>query len=230
MPCICSFTTPAFDSRYCHKSQYNATDHEQVSTEQSRILTRNKGATPSRGWVAGRLWKPPPSPPPRPGWLAGWRAPGKQPKYVVHHCTASSHAWYGYGDGFARVGGSATFQEHPYLILQVALPSGPPIKTKNTKHRITASDICSTANVVVTDVNLRVHNCPQFEIYTIHIAIYTPRHPSKEHLRLQLLMPTLVGHGDATTMHRQLCWVIVHLDHQVRIPTRANNPKPHPDA
>ena len=56
----------------------------------------------SCGWVAGRLWKLPP-----PGWLAGWLAgaPGKQPKYVVHHCTASSHAWYGYGDGFARVGG-----------------------------------------------------------------------------------------------------------------------------
>ena len=77
--------------------------------------------------------------------LVGWRAPGKRPKYVVHHCSASSHAWYGYGDGFARVGGgSATFQEHPYLILQVALPSEPPIKTKNTKHRITASDECST--------------------------------------------------------------------------------------
>ena len=59
------------------------------------------GAAPSRGRVAGRLWNPPPPP----GWLAGWRAPRKQPKYAVHHCTASSHAWYGYGDGFARVGG-----------------------------------------------------------------------------------------------------------------------------
>ena len=30
------------------------------------------GAAPSRGWVAGRLWKPPPLPPPPPaGWLAG---------------------------------------------------------------------------------------------------------------------------------------------------------------
>ena len=40
------------------------------------------GAAPSRGWVAGRLWKPPPPPP---GWLAGWRAPGKHSKYVVYH-------------------------------------------------------------------------------------------------------------------------------------------------
>ena len=39
-------------------------------------------------------------------------------------------------------GGSATFQEHPYLILQVALPSEAPIKTKTTKHRITTSDVC----------------------------------------------------------------------------------------
>ena len=44
-------------------------------------------------------------PPPPLGWLAGWRAPRKQQKYVVHNCTASCHAWYGYGDGFARVGG-----------------------------------------------------------------------------------------------------------------------------
>ena len=137
------------------------------------------------GWLGG--FGNPPLPPP-PGWLAGWRAPGKQPKYVVHHCTASSHAWYGYGDGFARVGGVGHLSS-PYLILQVALPSEPPMKTKNTKHRITALDVCSTANVVVTDVNLIVHNCPQSEIYTIHIAIYIPRHLSKEHLRLQLLIP-----------------------------------------
>ena len=139
------------------------------------------------GWLGG-FGNPPPSPPPPPwlaSWRAGWRAPGKPPKYAVHHCTASSHAWYGYGDGFARVGGSATFQEHPYLILQGALPSEPPIKN----NRITALDVSSTANVVVTDVNLRVHNCPQSEIYTIHIAIYIPRHLSKEHLRLQLLIP-----------------------------------------
>ena len=33
------------------------------------------------------------------------------------------------GMGLQGWGGSATFQEHPYLILQVALPSEPPIKT-----------------------------------------------------------------------------------------------------
>ena len=82
-----------------------------------RFSLFNSGAAPSRGWVAGRLWNPPTPPPPPPaGWLAG--APGKRPKYFVHQCTASSHAWYGYGDGFARVGrGSNTFQEHPYLII-----------------------------------------------------------------------------------------------------------------
>ena len=82
----------------------------------------------SRSWVAGRLWNPPP---PR---LAGcWARPRKKAK--MQHFTASSHAWYGGGHGFARVGGgSTTFLEHPYLILQVALPFEPPIKTKNTKY------------------------------------------------------------------------------------------------
>ena len=40
------------------------------------------------GWLGG--FGNPPLPPL--GWLAGWRAPGKRSKYVVHHCTASSHA------------------------------------------------------------------------------------------------------------------------------------------
>ena len=103
----------------------------------------------------------------------GWRAPGKQPKYVAIVPPLLTHGM-GMGMGLQGWGGSATFQEHPYLILQVALPSEPPIKTKNT--RITALDVCSTANVVVTDVNLRVHNCPQSEIYTIHTILpHTPR-------------------------------------------------------
>ena len=62
------------------------------------------------GWLGG-FGNPPPSPPP--GWLAGWRAPGKQSKYVVHHCTASSHAWCAYGDGFARVGGVGHLSRTP---------------------------------------------------------------------------------------------------------------------
>ena len=149
--------------------------------------TFNYGGAAAR-WLGGFG---PPSPR---GWLARWRAPGKQPKYAAH-CTASSHAWYGYGFGFARVGGggSATFQEHPYLILQVASPSEPPMKIKNTKHRITASDECSPTNALVADVK-GLPQIPQstqlssIRIYTIHIALYIPRHLSKEeHLRLQLL-------------------------------------------
>ena len=89
------------------------------------------GAAPSRGWVAGRLWNPPPPSPPSPpllGWLAGWRAPGKQPKYVVHHCTASSHAWCAYGDGFARVGGVGHLSRTP-------LPHTPSCLAFGTSHK-----------------------------------------------------------------------------------------------
>ena len=35
----------------------------------AQIIDKPYGAAPSRGWVAGRLWKPPPPP-----WLAGWLA------------------------------------------------------------------------------------------------------------------------------------------------------------
>ena len=150
------------------------------------------------GWLGGF------GTPPLAGWLAG--APPENSQNTS--CTIVPHLLthgMGMGMGLQGWGGSATFQEHPYLILQVALPSEPPIKTQNTKHRITASNVCSTANVVVTDVNLKVHNGPQSEIYAIHIAIYIPRHLSKEHLRLQLLMPKLVGHGDATTQCNSNC-------------------------
>ena len=34
-----------------------------------KIFPEHSGAAPSRGWVAGRLWKLPPHP-----WLAGWLA------------------------------------------------------------------------------------------------------------------------------------------------------------
>ena len=122
--------------------------------------------------------------------LAGWLARSQKtakirsaPLYRLFSPMVWVWGWVCKGGG-----GSATFQEHPYLILQVALPSEPPIKTKNTNHRITALDVCSTANVVVAHVNLRVHNCPQSEIETIHIAIYIQRHLSKEHLCLQLLI------------------------------------------
>ena len=79
-----------------------------------------RGAEPPQflGWS---IWCPP-------GWLARWRAPGKQPKYVVHHCTASSHAWYGYGYGFARVGGVSHLSRTP-------LPHTPSCLAFGTSHK-----------------------------------------------------------------------------------------------
>ena len=74
------------------------------------------GAAPSRGWVAGRLWKPP-SPP---CWLAGWLAHPRKTAKIRGAPPLLTHGM-GMGMGLQGWGGSATFQEHPYLILQVAL-------------------------------------------------------------------------------------------------------------
>ena len=86
-----------------------------------------RGAAPSCGWVAGRLWKPPPLA----GWLAGWLARPRKtakirsaPLYRLFSRMVWVWGWVCKGGG-----GSATFQEHPYLILQVALPSEAPIKS-----------------------------------------------------------------------------------------------------
>ena len=88
------------------------------------------------GWLGGFGTPPPP-------WLAGWLAGAPPENSQNMQCTIVppllTHGM-GMGMGLQGWGGSATFQEHPYLILQVALPSEPPINTKNTKHRITTSD------------------------------------------------------------------------------------------
>ena len=77
------------------------------------------------GWLGG-FGNPPPLLPPPPPWLAGWLAGA--PKYVVHHCIASSHAWYGYGDGFARVGGVGHLSRTP-------LPHTPSCLAFGTSHK-----------------------------------------------------------------------------------------------
>ena len=98
------------------------------------------------GWLGGFG-----TPPPRlASWLARPRKTAKirsAPLYRLFSHMVWVWVWVCKGGG-----GSTTFQEDPYLKLPIAFPLEPPIKTKNTKHRITASDECSTTNVLVTDV------------------------------------------------------------------------------
>ena len=99
------------------------------------------------GWL-GDFGTPPP--PRLAGWLARPRKTTKirsAPLYRLFSHMVWVWVWVCKGGGR-----STTFQEHPYLLLQVALPLEPPVKTKNTKHRIAESNECSTTNVLVTDV------------------------------------------------------------------------------
>ena len=63
----------------------------------------HKGAAPSRGWVAGRLWNPPPLPPPRlVGWLARPRKTAKIPSaplYRLFSCMVWVWGWVCKGGG-----------------------------------------------------------------------------------------------------------------------------------
>ena len=148
------------------------------------------GDAPSRAWVAGRLRNPPP-----PGRLAGRRAPGKQPKYVVHHCTASSHAWYGYGDGFARVGGVGHLSRIP-------LPHTP-----SCSGEWTASHLGTP-----TRMGLGHSTSPVLSTHVILLGM-----PTKSHIFSYLknactgASPCMLAdiswtRGRYNTMQRQLCW------------------------
>ena len=172
------------------------------------------GAAPSRGWVAGRLWNPPPPPPWLAGWLTGWRAPEKQPKYVVHHCTASSHAWYGYGDGFAMVGGVGHLSRTPLPHTPSCLAFRTSHKDQEHKtwnHRIRRMFNCKCCRYGCKPQSTQLSSIRN--IYHPYCNIY-PKAPFQR----TLTSPT--PHADVSwtrgrynTMQRQLCWVIVQLDH-----------------
>ena len=70
-------------------------------------------------------------------------------------------------------------------------PPPPPPHPLPTTDRNTPIESPHPTNVQLQMLLLSIStsNCPQSQIYTIRIEIYTPRHLFKEHLRLQLLIP-----------------------------------------